>query len=112
MVGLCTHSGQSAEERQMATTLVGFFLDSPSADEAIAQLQTAGYDGGAQEGEQFDSRWQEGRIAVVVGIPGEETDPGQEAEIRALLLHAGALDIQEGAARGGDALPTDSMRRY
>jgi hypothetical protein len=94
----------------MATSLVGFFLDSPSANDAIAQLQTAGYDGSAQDGEQFDSKWQEGRIAVVVGIPGEKTDPGQEAEIRALLLRAGALDIQEGVTRGSDALSTDSMK--
>lgn len=79
----------------MATSLVGFFLESPSATDAIAQLQTAGYGGSLQGGERFDSKWQEGRIAVVVSTRDGAIDPGQEAGIRALLLGAGALDIQE-----------------
>ena len=80
----------------MATSLVGFFLDRRSANDAIARLQTAGYSGHFEDGEQFDSKMQQGRSAVVV------TAPGQEAEVRAVLLLAGAVDVQDDAD-GSDA---------
>jgi hypothetical protein len=87
----------------MAVSLVGFFLDQPSANDAIARLKDAGYSGHPQEGERFDSKWQQGRIAVVVDTPDEEAAPAEAAEVRALLLRAGALDVQDG---GAEAQPT------
>jgi hypothetical protein len=94
----------------MATSLVGFFLDTPSAGDALTQLQAAGYQGGTGDGEQFDSKMQQGRIAVVVPTPDPETNPGQAAEVRALLLRAGALDIQE-AARSDGTAPTGVIKQ-
>jgi hypothetical protein len=79
----------------MATALVGFFLDQSTANDAIIQLKDAGYSGRPQEGERYDSKWQQGRIAVLVEGPDDEAAPAGEAEVRALLLGAGALDVQD-----------------
>jgi hypothetical protein len=91
----------------MTTSLVGFFLDRSSADDAMAQLEAAGYSGRPQEGERFDSKWQQGRIAVVISAPNGEVTPSQAAEVHALLLRAGALDVQDGDAE----TVTDPMKQ-
>ena len=80
----------------MTTSLVGFFLDRPSADDAMVRLEAAGYNGYLQDGERFDSKWQQGRIAVVGTAPGGELSTAQVSELRTLLLGAGALEVQDG----------------
>jgi hypothetical protein len=89
----------------MTTSLVGFFLDKPLANAAIVQLEVAGYTGHLQEGVRYDSKWQEGRIAVVVAAPDHE-----EASVRALLLRSGALDVQGDASSDNGSTATNMTR--